>query len=80
MNGRTDIAKKAGTFGILNLGQLATKRPQLVDENSERYRHAKTVMNTARQLHQQATGTNLRVIEPSSHIEVEELLTLAKML
>ena len=53
VNGRTDIAKKAGTFRALNLGQMATSAPQLVDGNAERYRHAKTVLKKARQLYQQ---------------------------
>ena len=80
VNGRTDIAKKAGTFGSLNLGQLATTAPQLVDDNPERYRHGKTVLKTARQLYQQDTGTNLQIIEPSSRIAVAELSALARKL
>lgn len=80
VNGRTDIAKKAGTFGTLNPGQLATTAPQKVDGNPERYRHAKVVLRTARQLYQEAYGTNLRVIEQSPHVFVAELSALAKKL
>ncbi len=80
VNGRTDIAKKAGTFGALNLGQMATRAPQLVDDNAERYRHAKTVLKKARQLYQQDSSTSLNVIAPSPHITVEELSTLARRL
>jgi energy-coupling factor transporter ATP-binding protein EcfA2 len=80
VNGRTDIAKKSGTFGSVNLGQLATTSPKLVDEKPERYRHSKSVLKNTRHLYQETTGTNLRVIEPSSHISVGELSTLAKKL
>ena len=80
VNGRTDIAKKAGTFGSLNLGQMATRAPQLVDGNAERYRYAKTVLKKARQLYQQDTNTSLRIIDSSPHIAVEELSTLARKL
>ena len=80
VNGRTDLAKKTGTFGSLNLGQMATTAPRLVGDNPERYRHAKTVLKTLRHLYQETTSTNLSVIEPSPHIAVEELSTLVKKL
>lgn len=80
VNGRTDIAKKSGTFGGMNLGQLAAKAPEVIVANPERYRHGKTVLKTLRQLYHEAHGTNIRVIEVSHYIAVPELLTLTKKL
>jgi hypothetical protein len=80
VNGRTDLAKKTGTFGSLNLGQMATMAPKLVSDKPERYRHAETVLKTLRHLYQETTGVNLCAIEPSPHIAVEELSTLVKKL
>jgi AAA ATPase domain len=80
VNGRTDVAKKTGTFGSLNIGQMATMAPTLVNDNPERYRHAKTALKNLRHLYQESTGINLRVIEPSPHIAIKELSTLVKKL
>jgi hypothetical protein len=80
VNGRSDIEKKAGTFGKLNLGQLAAAAPATVDGAVDRYRHAKTVLKRMRQDFHQAHGCNLRVLEPSPYIAVDEFLALAKKL
>jgi len=80
VNGRTDLAKKTGTFGSLNLGQMATMAPKLINDNVERYRHSKTVLKTLRHSYHETTGVNLSVIEISPHIAVSELSTLVKKL
>jgi len=78
VNGRSDIEKKAGTYGKLNVGQLAAQAPATIDENIARYRHSKTVLRQLRKDFQEAQGSNLRVVEPSGHISVGEFEALAK--
>ena len=78
VNGRTDIEKKAGTFGALNLGQLASSAPQIIDASPERYRHAKTVLREARRKFQDDHRRTLRVMEPSPALVVAELSVIAK--
>jgi len=80
VNGRTDIEKKAGTFGKLNVGHLAASASKIVDGSPERYRHAKTVLKCLRHTYQEKYHVNLKVMEASSHIVVDKLSTLAKKL
>lgn len=80
VNGRTDIAKKNGTFGTLNVGHLATQAPKTLDENSERYRHSKTIVKEIRRRFQKTYATNLRIVEVSDKIKVAELAAIAKKL
>lgn len=80
VNGRTDIEKKNGTFGRLNVGLLATEAPKRFDSDPVRYRHSKAVLREARRQFQDETGKNLRVTEPSSALRVEGLASIAKKL
>jgi energy-coupling factor transporter ATP-binding protein EcfA2 len=80
VNGRTDIEKKAGTFGRLNLGQLAAAAPRTVTTNLVRYRHSKTVMRAVRRIFQDELGQNMRVVEVSTHIAVPELAAVVQRL
>ena len=80
VNGRTDIAKKNGTFGRLNVGQLATQAPRTLDDKTERYRHSKTVIKEMRRRFQEENATNLRLIEVSDKIKVPELAAIARRL
>jgi len=78
VNGRSDIEKKAGTFGKLNIGQLAAQAPSIIDREVERYRHSKTVLKSLRNLFQQEHGYNLKVLEPSDFLIVSDFEALAK--
>lgn len=80
VNGRSDIAKKAGKFGTLNLGELAATAPDTIDGDVERYCHAKTVLKVARRLFQEQYGRNLRVIEVSPKVAVDTLAAVAARL
>jgi ABC-type nitrate/sulfonate/bicarbonate transport system ATPase subunit len=80
VNGRSDIEKKAGTFGRLNLGQLAAAAPTIVSSNARRFLHAKTVMRTVRRLYQQEIGGNIRALERSDHIRVRSLVSISQRL
>lgn len=80
VNGRSDIEKKAGTFGKLNVGQLAATAPAILGAEVKRFRHAKTVLKRMRHDFQEAHGCNLRVMEPSPHLSVDEFVALAKKL
>jgi len=78
INSRTDIEKKLGTFGKLNLGKLALEAPKQHDENPRRYRFAKSVLREMRRIHQENTGENLRVIESSTEVSNDTLAMIAK--
>ena len=80
VNGRSDIEKKAGTFGRLDIGQLATAAPGVVSSNGQRYIHSKTVMRAVRRIYQQENGGNLRVFAVSEHIQVDSLASIAQRL
>ena len=80
VNGRTDIEKKAGTFGKLNLGQLAASAPDTFDADPERFRDAKAVLKILRQDFKNKYERNLRVSEKSPHLAVDDLVVLAKKL
>jgi energy-coupling factor transporter ATP-binding protein EcfA2 len=80
INGRTDIEKKAGTFAQLNLGQLGAKAPDVVRGDLTRYRYAKTVLKAARAEYQRQYGMNMRAIETSNEVLVDQLAALAKKL
>lgn len=80
VNGRTDIEKKKGTFGKLNIGQLATEASRKVDSDPARYRHAKTILRDIRRQFQETHECNLKVMERSDSLNVDELSTLANKL
>lgn len=77
VNGRTDIEKKAGTFGKLNVGNLAASANGLIQSDLPRYRHSKTVLKNIRGLFQSKYGRNMRVIESSQWLSVDELQGIA---
>ena len=80
VNGRTDQEKKAGTFGRLNVGNLAAGSHATVDGDSQRYRHAKTVLKRLRNDYRETYQSNLRVMELSEHLAVDALETIAQKL
>jgi len=80
VNGRTDIEKKKGTFGKLNIGALAAQASGVVDENKNRFRHSKTVMKALRKRFQEEHGKNIRIIEPTEHIKCDLFTEVAAKL
>jgi len=80
VNGRTDIAKKAGSFGKLNIGQLAAVAPKMVDGDPLRYRYAKEILKRLREDFRAKYKTNLRVMEVSPSLAVDALSAMAKKL
>ena len=78
VNGRTDIEKKKGTFGRLNLGELAAEAGNIIDSDPERFRHSKSVLKNLRQKFQEKVGTNLQVIAITSEIISPFLADIAK--
>lgn len=68
VNGRCDIEKKDRTFGMLNLGNLATQAPRVYTSNPKRYCHSKTVMSRLRQLFQEQFHSDLNAKTPSQLI------------
>lgn len=80
VNGRTDIEKKAGTFGTLNVGNLAATAPSKIDADPARYRHAKSVLKRLRQDFRESKSINLRVMEVSKHLALDAFAALSKKL
>jgi hypothetical protein len=80
VNGRTDLEKKNGTFGKLNLGQMAVDAPSLIEKDKERYRHSKTVLKTLRSKFQERYGTNMKIIHATEHLRSNHLVTIASKL
>lgn len=80
VNGRTDLEKKNGTFGKLNLGQMAVDAPSLIEKDKERYRHSKTVLKTLRNKFQERYGTNMKIIQVTEHLRSNHLVTIASKL
>jgi len=78
VNGRTDIEKKKGNFGKLNIGQLATNARNIVASNPERYRHSKSVLKAIRRQFQEDEDRNLQVIAISDEITSLHLSDIAK--
>ena len=78
VNGRTDIEKKAGTFGKLNVGQLAVSAKKVIESDLLRYRHSKTVLKNIRGLFQSRHGKNMSVMEKSRYLAVDELQVIAQ--
>jgi hypothetical protein len=77
VNGRTDLEKKNGTFGKLNLGQMAVEAPGLIENNKERYRHSKTVLKNVRIKFQEKYGINMKIIYVTEHLRSNCLTTIA---
>jgi predicted ATPase len=78
VNGRCDIEKKNGTFGAVNLGELATEAPQRFDANPQRYCHSKTVIARARDLFRAEHASNLQSHVVSDHISDPTLSNIAR--
>lgn len=80
VNGRTDLEKKNGTFGKLNLGQLAAGSQSVIENDKERYRHSKTVLKLLRSEFQKRYGTNVKIINVTEHLRSNHLATIASKL
>lgn len=80
VNGRTDIEKKKGTFGKLNLGELAAKAGDVVDGEKARYRHSKTVLRALRKKFHEDRGENIKIIAPTEHVKCTLLTQVAAKL
>lgn len=78
VNGRTDLEKKAGTFGTLNVGVLAREAPGEIANDVARYRPSKVVLKNVRGKFQDAHKRNLRVAEPSAHLKCSPLAEIAQ--
>ncbi len=78
VNGRTDIEKKKGTFGKLDLGHLAACAGGIVDGDQQRFRHSKSVLKTVRQKFREDVGENLQVIGVTDEIISRCLADIAK--
>jgi hypothetical protein len=78
INGRSDLEKKAGTFGKFNLGKFAITATTNLSKDAERYRHSKTVLRKLRGDFREANGKNLVVSKVSEHIKDPLLETIAQ--
>ena len=77
VNGRSDIEKKAGTYGGLNVGKLAAEASEIVKKDIERFRHSKTVLKLARKLYQEKFNKNLKTMSVTTEISDPVLVDIA---
>lgn len=80
VNGRTDLARKNGTFAKLDIGQLAVEAPSLIEGKRERYRHSKTVLKTLRSKFREKYGKDMKIIYVTEHLRSAYLATIASKL
>lgn len=78
VNGKVDIARKNQTMGQLDIGKLATEAQKAVKDGGVNYHHGKTVLKALRSRYQTINGKNLRSHEPTEHIRLDQLATVAK--
>jgi ABC-type uncharacterized transport system ATPase subunit len=80
VNGKSDIAKKAGKFGALNVGALAVEAGKEVSNDHARYRHSKTVLKRVKHLYREKHGSNLIITQSTEHLLDERLKAICKIL
>ena len=78
INGRSDLEKKAGSFGKFNLGKFATTASNNLSQDPQRYRHSKTILRKLRGDYREANGKNLVISKVSEHIKASLLETIAQ--
>lgn len=77
VNGRVEIARRNGTYGNLNLGQLAAKAPGEIDQRPDRFRHGKTMLVGIVQEFRARYSQNLQYVRPTKYIKNDSLCTVA---
>jgi ABC-type dipeptide/oligopeptide/nickel transport system ATPase component len=80
VNGRSDLAKKSGTYGSLNIGALAVEAGKKVSDDPARYRHSKTILKRTRLLFQEQHSGNLMTVKSTEHLVDERLKEICKTL
>ncbi|MDV6030216.1 MAG: hypothetical protein F9B45_08930 [Phycisphaera sp. RhM] len=78
VNGRLEIARINGTFGAINIGQLAADAGDRIDRNPERLAHGKTLLRRLRESFQTTHGKNLVVGNASDHLQIDEIQVIAR--
>jgi predicted ATPase len=76
VNGRIDIARKTGTMGNTNHGQLAVEATKAVNANAQQYA-GKTVLRGVRAMFQERYKTHLRTDESSTFLRSTVLANIA---
>jgi hypothetical protein len=78
VNGKTDLARKAGQYAKVNPGALAVEANKAISTNPKRFAHGKTVLTKVRELYREANNLDLKTFQVSSLIEVPSLVTVAR--
>lgn len=78
VNGRVEIERRNGTYGQLNVGQLAAEAPTEIERNPIRFRHGKTMLAAIRQEFRIRYSNNLRDMQPTQHLKNDALRTVAR--
>ncbi len=78
VNGRVEIERRQGTYGQLNVGQLAAEAPTKIENDPVRFRHGKTMLASVRQEFRVRYGNNLRDIRPTQNLENGTLRLVAR--
>ena len=77
VNGRVDIERKNGTYGQLNLGQLANEAPRMLGTQPEKYWHGKTLLRRLREEFRSRHSAAMRDMQPSSHLRHDLLISVS---
>lgn len=77
VNGRVDLERKAGTFGKLDLGKLATEASKVVSSDPFRY-SGKIILRAVRAKFRRRYGHNLLTHLVSSHLRDDALVGIAR--
>lgn len=78
VNGEIDVHRAEGTYGKLDVGQLAARAPKVIDAEPQRYVHGKTLLRAVRERFKRDTGKNLKDLSATKHVEVAALSTIAQ--
>lgn len=78
VNGWVDIARKRGTLGNTDIGDLAIRAPRELAAEPERFRHGKILLKRLRAKFRERTGQNLIDLRTSEKVKHEFLDTVAE--
>ncbi len=77
VNGRIAIRRSNGTHATIDHGKLAVEAANAVDDDLTGKAHGKTVLKQLRTAFRSRYSAELQIMDPSEHIAVSELRTIA---
>lgn len=78
VNGRVQITRQNGTYGDLDIGELAATAPGKIDGNPDVLRHGKKLLSRVKTKFQNDHGKNLSVGKPTEHLCFDTASVIAR--